>query len=200
MEPLSPPSEEIRLRDEESDTGGERNDQVKRIKPKGSKITVQGITKIVPVTVKESENSLTRKVPMSAKVPISSEAPSRGNPRKVMNYGQEILSPSIMESGFSSCEFHSIDEFSLDKSNIEIRHMNFDSNAQKPKTYGGQPNFEKRDQQPVFDYSNNFGGTRRTRDRALRKRENSRKILNVEPQVKESKISYVIRDASSYEK
>lgn len=118
---------------------------------------------------------------------------------KVLNYGQGMVVPSNFVSDFSSCEFHSIDEFSLDKSNIQIRHMDFD-NKEPRKLAKNKPKIEDRKIDHIFEYKQNNPTEKRTRDRALRKPEGHRKVLNVEPQVKESKISYIIKDISSYEK
>lgn len=110
-----------------------------------------------------------------------------------------MVVPSNFASEFSSCEFHSIDEFSLDKSNIQIRHMDFD-NKEPRKIVKNKPKIEERKIDHIFEYNQNMPTEKRNRDRALRKPEGHRKVLNVEPQVKESKISYIIKDISSYEK
>lgn len=93
-----------------------------------------------------------------------------------------------MRSDFSSCEFHSIDEFSIEKSNISIRHMNFDSNnAYMPKGQG-QGQVKKR-----YDLDLDFGIYEfDNRERLVHKYEPQRRVINIKPEVHESKISYVV--------
>lgn len=119
MEHMSPPSEEIRLRVEDSDNedSGHKRDVVKRIKPN---------TAALPDGKKVEE----------VKVVAFNRPPNSGRMRenkRIFNYGYGALNPSNMMSEFSSCDFNSIDEFSLNKSNIQVRCMNFQTNNTKPQ-------------------------------------------------------------------
>lgn len=185
MIPLSPESDEIRLRDEDSDydPSGNKYYSIKRIKPKI--VNRKNIT--------QKENSIERKVVGN----------NQRNFRKIekAHCGQDYISSSRVASEFSSCDFHSIEEFSLEKSNISIRKMNFDNN-QVPKY---NPKFNNREQRKrqapkTFEYQPKRVNEPRNRDRGLPKHEIQRRVINIEPQVHESKVSYVFREVSSYEK
>lgn len=116
-----------------------------------------------------------------------------------MNGGQEFISPSNLESGFSSCDFHSIDEFSLNKSNISIRQMNFDSNNQRPRYEPRLNNRNNRDPD-AFEYNAKREVNRRDRARVLRNNEAQRRVISICPKVEESKVSYVFKEVSSFDK
>jgi len=79
-------------------TGG-----IKRIKVK---------TATLPIVKKEEVKSIIKKIP-------SEQTNIRD--KRMLNYGHGALNPSNMMSEFSSCDFGSIDEFSLNKSNIQVR-------------------------------------------------------------------------------
>lgn len=52
----------------------------------------------------------------------------------------------------------------------------------------------------LYEYKPAFRDDKRYRDRALRNKDSNRRVINVEKQIKDSKISYVLKDISSYDK
>lgn len=180
MQHLTPPSEEIRLRDDsELDSARRDSGRVRKVRPNVNAIV-------------EPRNA-PKKQPFVRKVPLTNNDSYRN--KKVV-HGHEVLHPSNMRSEFSSCDFHSIDEFSLNKSNIQIRNMDFDKQSSKPKL---MPKEESKE--IVFNYQPNYRRPNRVRDRALRKNEgNARRVLQIKPQVSEDKVSYIFKEISSYEK
>lgn len=180
---LTPPSEEIRLRDEDSDWEEDKrkSDLIKRIKPKSS----------APLNTESG-----KRVSVTRKVAADKSQNTARDKKKIINYGQEEIRNSNLNSGFSSCEFHSIDEFSLEQSTVINKKANFEMNC-KPtipsKGINGQP-------VQLFEYKPTFRDDKRSRDRAIRMRESNRRVINVEPQFKDSKVSYIFKDVSSYDK
>lgn len=103
----------------------------------------------------------------------------------------ELYPRSILNSGFSSWEFHSIEEFSKDQSSITIRKMDFD----KPISIldsGKKPEFKRETHKKAFEYKPRFANskpakTTRNAKGKLKIQESSRRVVNV-------------FNASSYEK
>ena len=119
---------------------------------------------------------------------------------KVLNFGQGVIANSNFDSGFSSCEFHSIDEFSMEQSTIIARKMNFEKQTKPAVPSKGCENKAIAEPTKLFDYKPAFRDDKRYRDRALRSKDSNRRVINVEQQIKDSKVSYVLKDISSYDK
>jgi hypothetical protein len=125
------------------------------------------------------------------KVEHSNRLPNSGRLRenkRIFNYGYGALNPSNMMSEFSSCDFNSIDEFSLNKSNIQVRCMNFQTNNTKPtrqnlkiKRVGNQPI------QGTFDYKPVLRTGRKPDEQVVH-------------HLHESQGSCIVKDVSSFEK
>ena len=84
---------------------------------------------------------------------------------KILNYGQDVLKNSNINSGFSSWEFHSIDEFSIDQSTVINKNINFERNWRQivPSKVNGSQNPSQ-----LFEYKPTFRDDKRSRDRALK--------------------------------
>jgi len=81
--------------------------------------------------------------------------------------------------------------------------MNFDSNNQRSNfepRYAKNIHDYKRTQKPSFEYKQGGNNHNRKRDRGLFKGEAQRRVINIESKVEESKISYVFKELSSYDK
>lgn len=80
--------------------------------------------------------------------------------------------------------------------------MNFDSNNQvlKYKPRFNNPHLKQRQPPNTFEYQPKRVNEKRNRDRAIHKHDIQRKIINIDSVVQESKVSYVFREISSYEK
>ena len=150
-------------------TGG-----IKRIKVK---------TATLPIVKKEEVKSIIKKIP-------SEQTNIRD--KRMLNYGHGALNPSNMMSEFSSCDFGSIDEFSLNKSNIQVRWMNFNQNNDSTpyKKFGSIRERKAPQEKHNFEYEPMYKrNDRRRRDH-----------INIKPKMQESQVSYVVKEASSYDK
>ena len=153
MEHLSPSSgDSIRLREEDSFNPPTK---VKKVEP------------ILPIPEYSQKQPLARV--------------NKAMKRREMGYGQEVLHPSQMHSDFSSCDFQSINEFSLNKSNIDVRHFNssrekkFQNRKYEPKFRGGRQAFE-------YGQRGNNEPPMKTRDMGNRmKYDSQRRVINIVP-------------------
>ena len=59
---------------------------------------------------------------------------------------------------------------------------------------------QQNERNKLFDYKPAFREDKRYRDRALRNKDSNRRVINIEQQVKDSKVSYVLKEISSYDK